>query len=299
MSASSSEFVARSLLFAPADSERKLDKALASAADLLLIDLEDSVAEANKEAARLLALDRLTRAQRRQALWVRINPLQTPHALKDLAAIVAARPDGIMLPKANGPSDVAALDHFLSALEVAAGAPLGEIKVMVVATETAQALFTTGAYAGAPRLVAMTWGAEDLSAALGATDNRTSSGDYEFTYQLARSLCLAGACAAGVTPIETICGDFRDLEGLRTTAQAARRAGFRGMMAIHPDQIAVINDAFTPSDGEIAAAARIVERFAEDPGAGVVSLDGQMLDRPHLRRAQQVLAAARVSGARP
>jgi len=274
MSASSSEFVARSLLFAPADSERKLDKALASAADLLLIDLEDSVAEANKEAARLLALDRLTRAQRRQALWVRINPLQTPHALKDLAAIV-------------------------SALEVAAGAPLGEIKVMVVATETAQALFTTGAYAGAPRLVAMTWGAEDLSAALGATDNRTSSGDYEFTYQLARSLCLAGACAAGVTPIETICGDFRDLEGLRTTAQAARWAGFRGMMAIHPDQIAVINDAFTPSDGEIAAAARIVERFAEDPGAGVVSLDGQMLDRPHLRRAQQVLAAARVSGARP
>jgi citrate lyase subunit beta/citryl-CoA lyase len=292
MSAFRSDFAARSLLFAPADSERKLDKALASAADLLLLDLEDSVAEPNKAAARRLVVVRLTRAKRRQALWVRINPLQTPHALQDLAAIVAARPDGVMLPKANGPSDVVALDHFLSALEVAAGAPMGEIKVMVVATETAQALFTTGAYAGAPRLAALTWGAEDLSAALGAADNRTSTGDYEFTYQLARSLCLAGACAAGVTPIETICADFRDLDGLKTTAQAARRAGFRGMMAIHPDQVAIINEAFTPSDAEVAAATRIVERFAEDPGAGVISIDGQMLDRPHLRRAEQILAAS-------
>ncbi len=287
----SEPLAARSLLFAPGDSPRKLEKASASDADLVLCDLEDSVPIPSKAAARATVAQHL-RSPRRQQMWVRINPLDTPFALDDLAAIVPARPDGIMLPKAVR-VDADRLHHYLSALEAAAGHPLGAIRVMVVAGETAPSMFGFGDYAACPRLAALTWGAEDSAVALGASDNRDADGGYEFPFQLLRTLCLAGAAAAGVSAIETIHGDFRDPAGLERVAAKARRAGFRGMMAIHPDQVGVINRAFSPSAAELEHAGRIVAAFAAAPRAGTIGLDGQMLDVPHLKRAQAVLAARR------
>jgi citrate lyase subunit beta / citryl-CoA lyase len=284
--------IARSLLFAPGDSERKLAKAGASGADLVLLDLEDAVATPNKAAARALVAGHLRSVDRAQPQWVRINPLDSEYALADLAAVVPERPDGIMLPKATR-AEAERLHHYLTALEASAGMPIGGIRTIVVATETAPALFGLGDYAGCPRLAALTWGAEDSATALGATDNRDESGEYDFPYQLFRALALAGAAAAGVMPIETIHGEFRDLDGLAKVAAKARRAGFRGMMAIHPDQVAVINQAFSPSEAEIARAEAIVAAFAADPDAGTIGLDGAMLDMPHLKRAQAVLAMPR------
>jgi len=284
---------ARSWLFAPGDSERKMEKAAAGAADIVLLDLEDAVAEAEKPKARSMVSAFLkANAQHRARLWVRINPLQGPHALADLVAIMPASPGGIMLPKARGRADVDLLDHYLTALEAAAGAAQGATRVIVLVTETAEAMFTTGSYAGAPRVVAMTWGAEDLADALGASENRDADGSYGFTYQLARSLCLLGAAAAGVSAIETIQGDFRDEAGLRKRATQVRRAGFSGMLAIHPAQVDVINETFTPSAQELASAQEIVDLFAANPRAGTIGHKGAMLDRPHLARAQAVLALA-------
>ncbi len=294
-------FAARSWLFAPGDSERKMAKAVGTPADIVVFDLEDAVAESEKPKAREMIAAFLSAHQAaRPRLWVRINPLQGPHALADLAAVMPSRPGGIMLPKAHGRADVEVLDHYLSALEAAAGTELGATKVIVLVTETAGAMFTTGSYAGAPRMVAMTWGAEDLADALGASENRNPDGGYGFTYELARSLCLIGAAAAGVAPVETIHGDFRDLDGLAHRAHQVRRAGFRGMLAIHPAQVEVINAAFTPSEKELAGAHEIVELFAAQPGAGVINHNGAMLDRPHLARAQALLAlGVRASAARP
>jgi citrate lyase subunit beta/citryl-CoA lyase len=284
---------ARSWLFAPGDSERKMEKATASAADIVIIDLEDAVAEGEKPKARTMISAFLTaNAKHRGRLWVRINPIQGPHGLLDLVAVVAGRPAGIMLPKARGRADVELLDHYLTALEVAAGLEPGGTQVIVLVTETAEAMFTTGSYVGAPRVVAMTWGAEDLADALGASENRNADGSYGFTYQLARSLCLVGAAAAGVAAIETIHGDFRDEAGLRKRAADVRRAGFRGMLAIHPAQVDVINEAFTPSAEELASAQQIVDLFAANPGAGTIGHKGAMLDRPHLARAKGLLALA-------
>jgi citrate lyase subunit beta/citryl-CoA lyase len=228
----------------------------------------------------------------RSRLWVRINPLQGASALADLAAVIADGPGGIMLPKSRGRADVELLDNYLSALEVAAEVELGSTKVIVLVTETAEGMFTTGSYAGVPRMVAMTWGAEDLADAIGASENRDPDGSYAFTYELARSLCLLGAAAAGVSAIETIHGDFRDEAGLRKRAEHVRRAGYRGMLAIHPAQIDVINQAFTPRAEELAAAQQIVDLFAANPGAGTIGLNGAMLDRPHLARAQALLRLA-------
>lgn len=225
-------------------------------------------------------------------LWVRINPLDTADALPDLAAIVGAGPAGIMLPKATR-AEADTLHRYLEALEIAAGRKRGGIRLIVVATETAPALFGLGDYAGTPRLAALTWGAEDSATALGATGNRDASGAYEFPYQLFRTLCLAGAAAAKVAAIETIHGDYRDPDGLAAVAQAARRAGFRGMMAIHPDQVPVINAAFAPSAAEVSRAEAIVALFAANPGAGTLGYEGEMLDLPHLRRAEAVLAMRR------
>ena len=284
---------ARSWLFAPGDSERKMDKAAAGPADIAIFDLEDAVAESEKPKARTMTAALLaghTRARTR--LWVRINPLDGPHALADLAAVMPARPGGIMLPKARGRADVETLDHYLSALEVNAGIERGATKVIALVTETAEGMFTTGDYRGAPRLVAMTWGAEDLADALGASDNREPDGRYAFTYELARSLCLLGAGAANVSPVETIAGDFRDLAGLHRRAENARRAGFRGMLAIHPAQVEVINEAFNPSAEELAEARAIVQLFADQPTAGTIGHKGAMLDRPHLARAQALLKRA-------
>jgi len=283
---------ARSLLFAPGDSPRKLEKAGLSAADLVIIDLEDAVAESAKPDARKAVARHLNATHRRQPHWVRINPLDTPHALPDLAAIMPARPDGIVLPKATR-ADAERLNNYLSALETAAGLPLGDIPVFVLATETAAGVFDVGNYAGCPRLAALSWGAEDSATALGATSNRDDNGDYDFPYQLFRALCLTGAAAASVSAIETIHGDFRDAEGLEKMARRARRAGFRGMLAIHPDQVPVINAAFTPSPDEIAHAEKVLGAFDANPGAGTVGLDGAMLDMPHLKRAQALLAMKR------
>ncbi len=284
----------RSWLFVPADSERKLAKGAASSADALILDLEDSVAPANLPAARRLAAEFLAaRGNRPQQAWVRINALATPLALHDLAAVVRARPDGIVLPKADSAADVATLGHFLSALEVASGLAEGGIGVVVVATETPAALFSLGSYAAAgPRLAGLTWGAEDLATALGATGNREDGG-YEFTFRLARSLCLAGAAAAGVAPLDTVFTDFRDTSGLEGEARAARRAGFVGKLAIHPDQVEPINRAFTPDAAEIAHAERIVAAFAANPGLGTVGIDGKMIDMPHLKQARRLLERIR------
>ena len=284
---------ARSWLFAPGDSERKMEKATAGAADIILLDLEDAVAEAEKPKARSMVSSFVTaNAKHRARLWVRINPLQGPHALADLAAVVPAGPGGIMLPKPRGRADAELLNHYLTALEAAAGITLGAIKVIPLVTETPESMLATGSYAGVPRLAAMTWGAEDLATALGAISNRGEDGDYDFTCQLARSLCLVGAAAAGVPAIDTIQGDFRDEAGLRKRTAQVRRAGFRGMLAIHPAQVDVINETFTPSAEERAAAQEIVDLFAANPGAGTIGYKGGMLDRPYLVRALAVLALA-------
>lgn len=284
---------ARSWLFAPGDSPRKMAKAEASAADIVLFDLEDAVAPDAKASARTLVAAQLAETRGDHArLWVRINPLDGAHALADLAAVLPGRPGGVMLPKATGRRDVDRLGDMLLALEAAFGIPPGSTRIAALVTETAAAMFTTGSYGGAPRLAAMSWGAEDLADALGASENRTPDGGYGFTYQLARSLCLVGAATAGVAAIETIHGDFRDLDGLAARAAQARRDGFAGMLAIHPDQVGPINTAFTPTPEEVAEARAIVELFAANPGAGTIGHRGAMLDRPHLARARTVLARA-------
>ncbi|MDB5715416.1 MAG: CoA ester lyase [Sphingomonadales bacterium] len=283
-------FRARSWLFAPGDSERKMEKACDSAADIALFDLEDAVTEDEKPNARaMVAAFIKARTDDHARLWVRINPLDGPHAVADLAAVVQSRPGGIMLPKARGRADVELLNNYITALEVAAGIEPGTIKVIALVAETAEAMYTTGDYAGAPRLVAMTWGAEDLAVSLGASENRNPDGSYGFTYQLARSLCLIGAATAGVAAIETIQGDFRDLETLKIRAEQVRRDGYRGMLAIHPAQVDVINAAFSPSVEEVATAQEIVDIFAANPGVGAIGYKGGMLDRPYLARAQALL----------
>jgi len=284
---------ARSWLFAPGDSERKMEKAAAGPADVVLLDLEDAVAEDVKPWARAMISAFLAAQPEpdRSRLWLRVNPLDGPHALADLAAVLPARPGGVMLPKSRGRADVEILDHYLSALEVAAGIERGSTKVIVLVTETAESMFTTGTYRGAPRLAALTWGAEDLADSVGASENRNADGSYGFTYELARSLCLLGAVAAGVEPVDTVEPDFRDLARLRERAGKVRRDGYRGMLAIHPAQVDVINAAFTPSDEELAEAQEIVDLFAAHPGAGTIGHKGAMLDRPHLARAQALLAS--------
>lgn len=286
-------FAARSWLFAPGDSEKKMEKAAASPADIVLIDLEDAVVESEKPKARTMVREfLLAQTSGHERLWIRVNPLDGPHTLTDLVAVMPGRPGGIMLPKVYGRADVEKLDHYLSALESANGLETGSTRVIVLVTETAAAMFTTGDYAGAPRVVALTWGAEDLADSLGASSNRNPDGSYGFTYELARSLCLLGAAKAGVSAIETIQGDFRDLEGLRLRAEKVRQDGYRGMLAIHPAQVEVINAAFTPSEEEIAEAQEIVDLFAANPGVGAIGYKGGMLDRPHLARAQLLLKEA-------
>lgn len=279
----------RSLLFVPADSERKLARGLESGADALILDLEDSVAAANRPTARKLARGFLeAHGADRIRRYVRINPLASGLALDDLAATVAGRPDGILLPKCV-PEDVRTLDHYLSAFEAAAGAPVGDIRVIAIATETPASVFELGGYRGvSPRLEAITWGAEDLAACLGG-NNRTIGGDYDGPYKLARSLCLLAASAADVVAIDTIYTDFRDEAGLRAECFAARRSGFAAKMAIHPAQLATINEAFSVSAAERDWAERVVAAFAAQPDAGTLALDGKMIDKPHLVLARRLL----------
>jgi citrate lyase subunit beta / citryl-CoA lyase len=284
----------RSWLFAPGDSEKKMGKAADSAADIALFDLEDAVTPENKPLARTMVHDFLKGyTGDRSRLWVRINPLDGPWTLDDLAAVMPAHPGGIMLPKVYGRADVDRLDHYLSAFEAASGIAVGTTPVIVLVTETAEGMFHTGSYKGAPRVVALTWGAEDLADSIGASSNRNPDGSYGFTYELARSLCLLGAATAGVAAVETIQGDFRDLEGLKARAEKVRRDGYRGMLAIHPAQVDVINAAFTPTAEEIDEAQAIVDVFAANPGVGAIGYKGGMLDRPYLSRAQALLASVR------
>ncbi len=286
--------ILKSLLFIPGDSERKRARADGAGADAIILDLEDSVSPANKPTARAQVAAFLADRppdRRTAELWVRINALDEDAALHDLAAIVAASPDGIMLPKSAGADSVQRLSHYLDALEIHAGLPHGQIAILPVATETPSATLQLSSYATTPlpRLRGLTWGAEDLSAALGAATNVDESAGWAFTYRMARSLTLLAAHAADVQAIETLYVDFRDQDGLRSTCRAARAEGFTGRLAIHPDQVRVINDSFTPSAAEIDHARRVIAAFDADPGAGVVGLEGKMLDIPHLKQARRTL----------
>ncbi len=290
----------RSLLFVPADSTKKLDKGLASGADALIIDLEDSVAPDRKAHARANAsafLAAATRAAARPRLIVRVNALASGLIDDDLDAVIAAPPDAIMLPKAEGGASVTHLDAKLTAREAMHSIPDGRVGIIAIATETAVSLFRAGTYAGASaRLFALTWGAEDLSAELGAEANRAPDGRFLDPYRLARALCLAGAAAAQVPAIDTVTVDFRDLKALRRESEEAQRDGFAGKMAIHPAQVPVINEVFTPTAAAIAKARAVVAAFEANPGRGTVGIDGVMYDRPHLERARQLLARAAAVG---
>jgi len=290
----------RSALFVPGDSTAKLAKSLGSGADALILDLEDSVAAERKQAARATALAFLEDAGKRPPrplLMVRVNALETGLTDADLDAIVAGRPDAIMLPKAEGGTAVAHLDAKLTAREAIHGLPDGEIRIVALATETASALFVAGTYGGAsPRLTGLSWGAEDLSADLGAETNRDAEGRFTEPFRFARNLCLAAAAAAKIQAIDTVFVDFRDLAGLKREAEEARRDGFTAKLAIHPAQVATINAVFTPSPAAIAKARAVIAAFAAKPGAGVVGIEGIMYDRPHLERARQLLARAEAAG---
>lgn len=284
----------RSMLFVPADSERKLAKSVASEADALILDLEDAVAESRKPVARTMAAEFIgaQAAGMKPKLFVRINPLDTPFSFDDLAGVTRPGLAGVVLPKIRSALDILRLSHMLDTLEARAGLPAGQVKVVPVATETAEIMLAMGSFVGLPlpRLAAVTWGAEDLSAAIGAMSNRDEDGAYSPLYQLAGSLCLCAAAAAGVPALDTLHTDFKDEAGLAATSRASRRRGFRGRIAIHPDQVAVINRAYSPSAEEVAQARRIVEAFAAQPEAGALSIDGHMVDMPHLVQARRTLA---------
>jgi citrate lyase subunit beta/citryl-CoA lyase len=286
----------RSLLFVPADGGSKLDKAFASGADAVIVDLEDSIAPDRKDAARKNAAAFLMNAVTqtpRPRLLVRVNGLATGLTDADLDAVVPARPDAIMLPKAEGGAAVIHADTKLAAREAIAGIADGHTKILAQAIESAAGIFQIGTFrAAGARLIGMTWGPEDLSAELGAEANRDGDGRLTEPYRLARSLCLFGAAAAGVAAIETIHTDFRNLDTLRRDTEEARRDGFTGRLAIHPAQVAVINAVFTPTADALAQARAIIAAFAAAPGAGAIAIDGKMYDRPHLVRAQQLLARA-------
>ncbi len=286
----------RSLLFVPADSEKKLEKAMASGADALIVDLEDSIALDGKAQARQGAAAFLREAAAdasRPYLVVRVNSLQTGLTDADLDAIVPARPDAIMLPKAQGGAAVVHADAKLAVREAVAGLPDGHVKIIALATETAAALFLAGTFAGASaRLSALTWGAEDLSAELRAEANRDAQGRFLDPYRFARCICLAAAAAAEVPALDTVYVDFRDHEGFRRECEEARRDGFAAKMAIHPAQVPIINEVFTPTGEAVARAQAIVDAFAANPDAGVVGIGGVMFDRPHLARAKRLLARA-------
>jgi citrate lyase subunit beta/citryl-CoA lyase len=291
--------VIRSFLFVPADSEKKLLKAAGSRADALILDLEDSVRPQLKGEARRQAREFLAE-HREKAMWVRINPLDTEAALADLRALMPVAPAGIVLPKPGSAADSWQLAKLLDELEQEHHLPAGQTGLMPIATERPSALFGLHEYAKSPpRLRFLTWGAEDLSTAVGATANRDERGHWLAPFELARSLCLFAAAAAGVPAIDTVWTDFRDAGGLAASAARARRDGFAGMLAIHPSQVDIINEAFTPSAEEVEHARKIVELFAANPDAGVLALEGEMIDRPHWLQARRVLDTAALGEPQP
>ena len=288
----------RSLLFVPGDSERKLTKALASGADALILDLEDSVAPANRSAARTLTAAFIAEArkiERRPRLYVRINPLDGDDWEADLAAVMPALPDGIVMPKPNSGDDVSRLSIALASAETEVGGTPNGTRILPIVTETPLSVLQLHSYAGAStRMVGMSWGAEDLGAVVGSLANRDERGQFTSPYRLVRDLCLITAAAASVEPIDTVYVNFRNTAGLEAETRDARRDGFTGKMAIHPDQVAPINAIFTPTEAEVTHARAVIAAF--DCVAGVASLNGMMLDKPHLKLAEKVLARAKAAG---
>jgi citrate lyase subunit beta/citryl-CoA lyase len=275
----------RSLLFVPGDRPDRMEKALGAGADALILDLEDAVAPENRQVARHEVAHFLNQHNEIR-IFVRVNPLDSPDNEKDLNAVLPSHPNGIVLPKSESGASVTELAKRLSERSNATA------QILAIATETPAAIFGLGSYGGAKRLLGLTWGAEDLPAAIGAATSREEDGSFTAPYEIARALCLFGAAAAGVLPVETVYPAYKDLEGLAAYAARARRDGFLGMMAIHPAQVPVINAAFTPSEAELAHARAVVAAFEANPGVGALSLDGRMLDRPHLVQAQRVLSQA-------
>lgn len=284
----------RSWLFVPGDSDKKLGKADGTGADALILDLEDSVSAQRKDVARAMVRDFLAArpaGQRPCELWVRVNPLDET-AVEDLVAVMPAAPDGIMIPKTRGAADIVRLGHYLDVLEVSAGTQRGRTRILPVATETAVAALKLSEFADTalPRLAGLTWGAEDLSMALGASTNLDRTGSWALVYRMARANVLVAARAAGVDAVETLYVDYRDDDGLFAGSSDAAAEGFAGRIAIHPVQVATINRAFAPSKEAVSEARRVIAAFEATPGSGTVGLDGKMIDIPHLRRARNVLA---------
>lgn len=281
----------RSILFVPADSEKKIAKATGSAADALVLDLEDAVLPDRKPQAREMMQQYLGSLTDRSRLWVRVNDLSSGEILRDLAKTVPARPAGILLPKIKGPEDVAIVGHYLDALEAEHGLPQGQIRIMGIVTETPSAMLRMGELVqqAHPRISHVAWGGEDLSAAMGAGDPRTPEGAWRPMYEYARNQCLLLGHALGVEVMDTVYVNFKDPEGLKKSCLQSRYDGFTGRIAIHPDQVAAINEAFTPTEAERVMAQRIVDAFKA--GAGAVSIDGKMYDIPHLKSARRLLAS--------
>lgn len=289
----------RSLLFAPGDSEKKLAKASESGADCVILDLEDSVAASRKPIAREMVRDYLKAGTNPKVeFYVRVNPLDGPYCLADIAAVAPAAPKGLVVPKANNAAELVQISHMLDVLEAEHGLPAGGIGILPVATETAAAVFNLGSYSKqTPRLRGITWGAEDLGAAVGASTNLEANGQWTSPYVLVRSLCLFAAHASGVQAIDTVMADFKNLAGLEQVCNDARRDGFTGKICIHPAQVEVINRAFTPSEAEVAHARAVLAAFAANPDAGTLQLDGKMIDKPHQVQAERIVAmAARLAG---
>jgi citrate lyase subunit beta/citryl-CoA lyase len=290
----------RSMLFVPADSERKMVRSIESAADALILDLEDSVAAERRPIAREMTASFIadTRAKgAKSQLWVRINPLDGSDWEADLAGVMAAAPDGIILPKPSSGADVNTLSLALGTAETKHGLKSGQTRILPIVTEVPISVLQLHTYVGVSnRVAALSWGAEDLGAVIGSLANRDENGDFTSPYRLVRDLCLITASAAGAQPMDTVYVDFRNDKGLEAETRIAKRDGFTGKMAIHPGQVATINAVFTPSADEIEHARKVADAFASNPGAGVASLDGKMIDMPHLKLAQRVLAQAKAAG---
>jgi citrate lyase subunit beta/citryl-CoA lyase len=284
----------RSMLFVPGDRPERFAKAQASGADAIILDLEDAVVPERRPQARDEIAKWLASADRAVPAWVRINPVEGEEAAHDLAAVIEGRPDGIVLPKARDGDDVRRVDHWLEILEARLGLERGRTGLLPLVTESAGAVLAAPTFRNLPaRVVGLTWGAEDLAADLGALANRTPEGEFEFTYQLARAAVLLASAAAGVAAIDTVDTEIRDTAAIERRARASRRQGFVAKLAIHPAQIAPIHAAFTPGEDEVRWAERVLEAFRAAPGRGAVALDGAMLDKPHVRQAERILAAAR------
>ncbi len=290
--------ILRSWLFVPADSEKKLTKAAGLGADALILDLEDAVLPVNKDKGRDLACAFLQKATMRAQIWVRVNPLDSDYIADDLAAIIPFAPDGIMLPKPDGPVDIETLSRRIDRLEAKHNLREGSIKILPVATETARAVMSLGLYPRThlPRLLGLTWGAEDLATDMGAFTNKDQDGNFALTYRMVRSQTLLAAKAAGVQAVDTLYDNFRDKDGLRARAGCAFAEGFTGMLAIHPAQVPIINKSFTPTEAQVRHAEAVIQAFKDSPDAGAVQVNGKMADIPHLKQAQNILALSKMYG---